>query len=104
MKIRNIVKDAYGDILIISKVTNDYVNWIYAKGSNMSGRCPKITTEELVYCGCDEIFYEYADQDCPHCKGTGQRIEIRYGMDKATILADNMFDYIKDTLMKNFDF
>lgn len=44
------------------------------------------------------------DIECPDCKGTGKIKQIKYGMDNATYLADNMIEYIKNRMMKNFDF
>lgn len=36
--------------------------------------------------------------DCDSCKGTGERISIRYGEDKYRLLADNTKDYLTNLL------
>jgi len=102
MRTGNIVKTAHGDIVIITKVSNDYIHWISASHANCMGGTQLLTTETEADCDCVE--FGVPDIDCPECKGTGKRKEIKYGMDKAIYLADNMFEYIKNRLLKNFDF
>lgn len=103
MRTGNIVKTAHDNIVIISTVYKDNVSWISATHGNSCGSTPKITTEKIVDCDCTFKDGE-PEIDCPICNGTGDKTKIIYGMDKATILADNMYDYIKSRLMKNFDF
>lgn len=104
MRTGNIVKTAYGDIVIITTVNDKNVNWISASHANSSGSTPQITTETEVDCDCVSECCGQPDIDCPDCKGTGKIMKIRYGMDKATYLAANMFEYIKSRMLKNFDF
>ena len=103
MRTGNIYKTAYGGIVIISKVTDDYVHWISATHGNCQGGTNKVTTETEVTCDCLIDCCE-PSIDCPDCHGTGMMKKTIHGMDKATYLADNMFDYIKSRLLKNFDF
>lgn len=103
MRTGNIVKTAYGEIVIISNVRKDYVSWISATHGNSQGGTQMITTENEVTCDCLIDCCE-PSMDCPDCHGTGKMKQIKLGMDKATVLADNMFDYIKNRLLKNFDF
>jgi hypothetical protein len=103
MRTGNIVKTFYGDVVIISNVRDNYVSWISANHSNSSGGTQIITTEDEVVCDC---LIECCEPsiDCPDCKGTGMMTKTIHGMDKATYLADNMFDYIKKRMLMNFDF
>lgn len=103
MRTGNIVKTYHGDVVIVTQVTTNYVQWISATHGNCSGGTYIKTTEEMVHCDCDEGCCE-PDPECPDCHGTGRKLEIKHGMDKATVLADNMFDYIKSRMLKNFDF
>lgn len=106
MRTGNIVKTAYGEIVIISDVRKDYVSWISATHGNSQGGTQVLTTETEVVCDCMENFGmpDMPDVDCPHCHGTGKMKQIKLGMDKAIYLADNMFEYIKNRMLKNFDF
>lgn len=103
MRSGNIYKLFYGNVVIITGVTDDYVHWISADYANSSGGTYKLTRELEVTCDCMLDCCE-PSIDCPDCHGTGRKMETRHGMDKATYLADNMFDYIKSRMMKNFDF
>ena len=103
MRTGNIVKTFHGDVVIISNVRDNYINWISASHGNCQGGTQIITTEAEVDCDCWGNF-DIPDIDCPYCKGTGKIIKITHGMDKATYLADNMFDYIKSRMLRNFDF
>ena len=103
MRTGNIVKTFYGDVVIISNVRDNYVNWISATHANSQGGTQIVTTEKIVDCDCWANF-DLPDIDCPNCNGTGKVTKITYGMDNATYLADNMFEYIKSRIMKNFDF
>ena len=103
MRTGNIVKTVHGDIVIINTVYKDDISWISASHGNVSGSTPKITTDKIVDCDCT-IEDGEPEIGCTICNGTGDKTKIIYGMDKATILADNMFEYIKSRLMKNFDF
>lgn len=103
MRTGNIVKTAYGDIVIINTIYKDNISWISATHGNVCGTTPKITTQKLIDCDCT-IENGEIDCDCIDCNGTGKITKIIYGMDKATVLADNMYDYIKSKLMKSFDF
>lgn len=104
MRTGNIYKTFHGSVIIINKVTDDYVHWISATHANSSGGTQILTTEAVVDCHCVSECCGMTDLDCPDCNATGKITKITYGMDKATYLADNMFDYIKDRLLKNFDF
>jgi hypothetical protein len=104
MRTGNIVKTAYGDIVIISQVKDNYINWISASHGNCQGGTQKLTTETEVDCDCVSDCCGQPDIDCPDCKGTGKITKVTYGMDKAIVLADNMFEYIKSRMLKNFDF
>jgi len=103
MRTGNIVKTVHGDVVIITEVYKDNISWISASHGNVSGITPKITTEKIVECDCTFEDGE-PDIECTDCKGTGEKTKIIYGMDKATVLADNMFEYIKNRMLKNFDF
>jgi hypothetical protein len=103
MRTGNIVKKANGDIIIITSVNDKNVNWISASHANVSGSTAKLTTEYEDDCDCMEECCE-PDIDCTDCKGTGKVKRIKYGMDKATYLADNMIDYIKSRMLKNYYF
>jgi len=104
MRIGNIVKTVYGSIVIITRVDSNYVHWISATHGNSSGGTNILTTEIETDCDCVFECCGQPDLECLNCKGTGKIIEIKYGMDKAIILADNMFEYIKTRMLKNFDF
>lgn len=104
MRTGNIVKLYNDGVVIISEVRKDYVTWISTTHGGCQGGTQMITTEKDVDCDCVTECCGQPDFDCPDCHGTGTVKEIRYGMDKATVLADNMFDYIKSRLLKNFDF
>lgn len=104
MRTGNIYKTAYNEVIIITNVTKDYVHWISATHGNCQGGTQIRTTEEEVDCDCVEECCGQPDIDCPDCKGTGIVKKIKYGMDNATYLADNMFEYIKNRMLKNFDF
>jgi hypothetical protein len=103
MRTGNIVKTAYGDIVIVTRVSDDYVHWISASHANSLGSTQKLTTEHDVDCVCVEECCE-PSIDCPHCEGKGKIKVTKRGMDRATYLADNMLDYIKKGMMKNFEF
>lgn len=106
MKFRtgNIVKEFNGSVIIVSNVTDNHVQWISATHGNSCGTTPQKTTEEIDDCECTEFGCYEPEIDCPHCQGSGKIKKIRYGMDNATYLADNMFEYIKNRMLKNFDF
>jgi hypothetical protein len=104
MRTGNIVKTAYGHVVIITKVSADYVHWISADYANSSGGTPILTTETEEDCDCVSDCCGQPDMDCTDCNGTGKIKKTRYGMDRAIVLADNMFEYIKNRMMKNFDF
>ena len=103
MRTGNIVKTFHGHVVIISNVRDNYVNWISATHANSQGGTQIVTTESEVACDC---LIECCEPsiDCPDCNGTGLMKKTTHGMDKATVPADNMFDYIKSRMLKNFDF
>jgi len=103
----NVVKSYYGGLVIITNVRgtdeNPYYDWVSFDSSNCSGGSYHNTERKEEYC-YDECGHICEDPECSVCNGTGKYIDIRYGMDSAKYLADNVKDYILKGLTKNFDF
>lgn len=103
MKIGNVVKTGYGDIVIIKNVATDLVSWISFTSSNTSGGFPTVTKFEERLCYCLQI-HPTPDPECEACKGKGSVVHERKGADQCEVLADNCAQYIRNRLLKNFDF
>lgn len=106
----NVVKTKYGNIIIITKVgtgrvnpDDDYYNWISFDSSNCSGGTYYTTTGKTVCCD-DVCGNRCEDEDCSYCGGTGTYAKTEYGLDQATLLGDNVKDYIIKSISKNFNF
>ena len=80
MRTGNIYKTFHGSVIIITKVTDDYVHWISATHANSSGGTNKLTTVKEVSCDCLIDCCE-PSIDCPDCKGTGTMEKTIYGME-----------------------
>lgn len=99
----NVVKIPVLGIVIITKVTDDYANWISFDHENSSGggKMKDYIREES--CFCNEQNDGRYDEDCPDCKGTGSyKLKID-GLEKAKVLAPNVKAYIIQSLTKNFN-
>lgn len=77
----------HNSLVIVSKVHSDPVEWISFDSSNSSGSTDMITKH----------ITEYDVDDVPHT------IELA-GIDKAIYVADNVYEYILQSMIKNFDF
>lgn len=106
-RIGNVVKLKGGYMVIITGFRTikdvEYADWISFSSSNISGGNKYETTESIERCNCD-IAHGYVDDDCEDCKGTGKYTRVDYGLEDATLLADNVKSYIINCLTKNFDF
>ena len=105
----NVVKTKY-DIIIITNVgsgqtrpDDDYYSWISFSSSNCSGGTyfKTIESEETCWDCCG---HKCNDEECEDCNGIGKFIKIDYGLDCATLLGDNVKDYIVKKLTSNFEF
>lgn len=103
-RIGNVVKTAYGSIVIITKVNDDITSWVSFSYSNSSGATKNKTHMRATTCFCCEKNDGEYDSECEDCKGTGEYEKEIMGMDAAEYLADNVKEYILDSLTKNFNF
>jgi len=103
LRIGNVIKTKYGYIEIVTDVRDDYTNTVSLNYSNVSSGYKTKDTKRKVECNCVDMC-GHAMPDCPKCKGTGQVEQTRYGSDSATLIANNVKEYILDSLTKNFNF
>ena len=105
-KTGNVIKLKGSDsIVIVSNVDSKMTNWISFDSSGCSGGTKNKTGTEKTMCwSCDINDGGDIDYDCEDCKGTGEYDKIVYGADKAKFLADNVKEYIIESLTKNFNF
>ena len=94
----NIIEDSYGNIGIVTKVDDTYLSYVSATHSNTSGGVKPKAEKYQQMCYACEGMMKY----CEDCGATGYIEQTRLGADSYTILADNMKDYIKDSLKKIF--
>lgn len=99
--IGNVVRNYYGFIIIITKVESNGCRWISFDAENSSGFTKFITETIEETCGC-VLECGINDDDCEDCKGSGVYMETYYGLDCATILANNVKEYITKRLLKPF--
>lgn len=101
----NVIKTKRGSIEIVSKVTDESTDTISFDRANSCGYHKNKTYERSDSCyDCDINDGGFVDEDCPKCKGTGNYMNTIYGMDKATLLAPNVKEYIIKSLTQNFNF
>lgn len=100
--IGNVVKDYFGDILIVTNVTDTHTSWVSFSHPNFSGTTKNEDEEVIETCfSCEEFG---RDEDCPECFGKGSFKVIRIGLNNGTYLGRCVKDYITSRLLKNFDF
>ena len=105
MREGNILKLKGGSIVIVYRVDDKLTHWISFDSSGCSGGTKNVTTIIDSMCWtCDINDGGDPDYDCSDCKGTGTYKEEIPGIDKATLLADNVKSYILKSITKNFDF
>lgn len=75
----------------------DVCDYIFVEHSNSSGssRVDKITKEEWCCCNLQNGYHE---DDCEDCGGSGKFISTDNGMEKATLVAPSIKDWISNTL------
>jgi len=100
--IGNVIKDEYGNLIIIVRKRSDGYDWVSFSFSNMSGFISNGSITQTHTCmdginTCDDI-------ECEHCQGKGYYDIVTSGIDKSTKLADSVKEYITNTLLKGFDF
>jgi len=78
-RIGNVVKLKTDSLVIITDVNDINTSWVSFSFSNVSGTTPNKTLKEVLN-------------------------DISWGMEDATLLSDNVKDYITDRLNRNFDF
>lgn len=113
VRLANGSDESNGSIVIINRYrtielsfSDNYrvVDWISFNSSNCSG-CTRVdTVKENEMCWECSTNDGREDSECENCKGTGNYIATKKGMDKAVVLADNAKAYILKNLTKNFDF
>lgn len=115
MKVGNVIKDMYNDILVITEFnvhTNrdgtsyDYVCWNSYKHKNTSGgfRVQGYTDTKTCSCYYDSAFRYYIqsepDEDCEKCQGTGDEPVYRQGLNDCVLLAETVTEYKKARLQQ----
>lgn len=109
MKTGNVILSPYGNMEIVVKITGDekkeLVHVVSFDFENSSGIHNIKDSQRLETCGC--VYYSddqaIADCDCKSCKGSGNvKIKI-HGWGRSQILASNAKEYIKKSLLKNFE-
>ena len=103
-RIGNVVKLDSGSIVIITRVDDEITFWVSFSSSNCSKEIKNKTYMRSETCFCCEHNGGEYDSDCEDCKGTGGYKEEAKGMDSAEYLADNVKEYILNSLTKNFNF
>ena len=102
MNIGNVVRLSKGHLVIITDINKDTIQWISLSSSNSSGITRNKSYERVETCyDCRDV---EVDPDCELCKGEGAYKENIDGMDKATIEARSVKDFIISRTMKNFEF
>lgn len=102
MNTGNVVRLSDGYLVIITNVNKDTTQWVSFSCSNMSGvtRNKSYNRSETCY-ECRDVEVE---PECELCKGQVSYKETIDGMDKATIEARSVKDFIISRTMKNFEF
>lgn len=102
MNIGNVVRLSKGHLVIITNVNKETTQWVSFSGSNSSGvtRNKSYNITETCY-ECSDV---EVDTKCELCKGQVSYKETIDGMDKATIEARSVKDFIVSRTMKNFEF
>lgn len=103
--IGNVIKTANGHIEIVTSESGDYYNTIsFDHENSSSGHRLKTYMRDEMCWDCDINDGGEADPDCKTCKGSGSYKKKIFGMDKATLLAPTVKEYIMKRLTKNFEF
>jgi hypothetical protein len=101
-KTGNVVKSKYG-IKIVTSVTDKHTHWISTNCENSSGVTPNeayIIPQTCSRCEDDE-----PDEHCEICHGKVFYDRTEPGFEAShTLLAPNVQDWIKTTLLKGFEF
>lgn len=101
----NVVKLNFSDgnsyLVIISHIKKDTVNWI-SFASKSAGTMKKETRTTKETCTCVKM--GWLTETCEECGGDAEVEVIRYGMDKAEKMADNVKQYIVERMLANFEF
>lgn len=102
MKTGNVVRLSDGYLVIITNVNKDTTQWVSFSSSNSSGvtRNKSYNRTETCY-DCSDV---EVDTECELCKGEVSYKENIDGMDKATIEARSVKDFIISRTMKNFEY
>ena len=101
----SVYKTKYGNIIIITSVSEDYANWVSFSHSNSCGGSHIKTRFEESQCWtCDINDGGEQDDDCVCCHGTGYYNKEIYGLEEAEFLGPTVKDYILKSLTANFKF
>lgn len=93
----NVIKNSYGHIVIVTKVTDKNVHWISFDCDNCSGISSKEDEIKVITCDCYNDF-------CEKCNETGIYNQITPGFNNSILLGKTVKDYIINSLIKNFNF
>lgn len=119
--IGNVIRRWNGEIVIITghtwvdqrykptdpKIQVPYSNWIPVGGVNVSGGTSEKTYKTVEQCGCTLGFPQDTHEEtgvCLVCEGSGSYEKEHPGLDKAQFIANNVKDWIKETVIAPFEF
>ena len=100
-KVGNVIQDLHGNLSIIYDIDEKLIRWISFDSCNVWGAYPIKGYWMSKRCYCNEHGME---EECEFCHGTGEGKEWNPGIEGLTKLAENVKDYIKARLLKNFEF
>ena len=96
-KTGNVIRDYYGNLLIVVDVREDHLNYLFVNFSNASGGMSLKNHEEEDTCNCGYVGCEQCDE--------GKRVfKTVHGAEDAVLVADNIKDWILDNLTTRFGF
>tara|TARA_Y100000389_G_C17065768_1_gene319520 strand:- start:122 stop:430 length:309 start_codon:yes stop_codon:yes gene_type:complete len=98
----NVVRLSGGHLVIITNVDGERTGWVSFSCSNSSGVTRNISYKITETCyDCRDV---ERDKNCCLCGGEVQYVESIDGMDKATVEASSVKDWITRRLLKDFKF
>lgn len=110
LQIGNVIRITGIGIVIISgkreitsnKKTIKLIDWISLVHGGSSGSIPYTSQYTEEDCGCVLVSPDgWPDPECEDCQGEGYIIEKNLSMDDATFIAENVKDYVKETINMN---
>lgn len=100
-KIGNVLKNG-NQIIIVTEARSDKIHWVSLEYTGVLGSTYYENQEYEEDCDCLDS-YDELDEDCPYCLGSFRVTRILPGCKNATLLANNVKEYIQNRLLQNFE-